>query len=125
MSKEYKERKKRTIHNQRIHVRPIGYCHCDAHIGYVTVELMRKHKCLEKGCTFFEVFKDHPYWKEMYTKKVAARTMRCAKQAYLSGELSLKQYNKYCSWYKRGASTFVDLMCGTLWYKRAIENIKD
>lgn len=40
----------------------IGYCHNPNHRGYLSVNLLKNHKCLEKQCRYLEVHKDHPYW---------------------------------------------------------------
>lgn len=31
----------------------LGYCHFEEHPGFLTEKLMRKHRCLEKGCLYF------------------------------------------------------------------------
>lgn len=31
----------------------IGYCNFDEHPGFLTEELMKKHKCFEKSCDYF------------------------------------------------------------------------
>ena len=117
MGKVKRTRKHRTIHNGKISKQPIGYCHCDAHVGYVTVELMKKHQCLEKNCPFLEKFFDHCYWDELNLKKSASKTIRNVKRAYLNGDISLSTYNKYSKWYKQGPSMFVTLMRGTAWFE--------
>jgi hypothetical protein len=40
----------------------IGYCHCDAHKGYVTSALYRSHECRKKQCPFLERFETNQYW---------------------------------------------------------------
>lgn len=39
----------------------VGFCNCDTHRGYVTVNLMKNHNCLGKECSFFHRFEDFPY----------------------------------------------------------------
>lgn len=41
----------------------VGYCHCDAHKGYITVPLYKNHECAKKNCGFLEVFRRYPYWR--------------------------------------------------------------
>lgn len=48
---------------------PCGYCHCDRHRGYLSVKLIKKHKCLSKNCEFFEKYSNHPYWDGLSNKK--------------------------------------------------------
>ena len=48
---------------------PCGYCHCERHRGFLNVKLMKKHKCIEKKCTFFEKYETHEYWKAIARKK--------------------------------------------------------
>jgi len=35
----------------------VGYCNCEAHIGYMGAALMQKHECKKKHCQFFEKVK--------------------------------------------------------------------
>jgi hypothetical protein len=39
-----------------------GYCSNSWHRGYVTKTVFKRHKCIEKGCRFFEKFDEFPYW---------------------------------------------------------------
>lgn len=38
-----------------------GYCHHQKHRGWLTVQVMSEHNCLEKECRFFEKC-EHPLW---------------------------------------------------------------
>ena len=49
--------------------KPCGYCHCERHRGFITVKLMRTHKCLEKQCSFLEKYEEHEHWQSLKRKK--------------------------------------------------------
>ena len=40
----------------------VGYCHCNAHKGYLTKKSLCEHKCLERHCPFMQKF-NNQYWK--------------------------------------------------------------
>lgn len=48
---------------------PCGYCHCDAHRGWLNVKLMKSHKCITKQCQFFEKYEKHEYWQKQEKRK--------------------------------------------------------
>ena len=41
----------------------LGYCHCNAHKGFITKNLYKSHACEAKKCVHLERFEDYPYWK--------------------------------------------------------------
>lgn len=41
-----------------------GYCHSKVHKGYLSVKMLKKHKCLQKQCPMLERYEDHSYWKQ-------------------------------------------------------------
>lgn len=42
----------------------VGFCYYAGHQGYITVRLMKEHKCVEKNCALLKVFENMPYWRE-------------------------------------------------------------
>ena len=54
----------RNIYKQYISGIPIGYCHCIAHKGALTQQLLKKHKCTQKCCPYLERNIIHPYWEK-------------------------------------------------------------
>lgn len=48
----------------------IGYCWYSLHRGYVTVAIMKKHRCTEKSCTYLEKFENAQYWAQKYERKI-------------------------------------------------------
>lgn len=42
----------------------VGFCYYAGHQGYITVRLMKEHKCAEKNCALLKVFENMPYWRE-------------------------------------------------------------
>ena len=55
----------------------VGFCHNIKHKGYLTIELIAEHQCVEKGCAFFRVL-DHPLWKDpgYHTQKVSSKKLK-------------------------------------------------
>lgn len=49
------------IHHRKPSKNPCGYCHNRTHRGFVTVDAMKDHKCMEKACPFLQIFDEHPY----------------------------------------------------------------
>lgn len=49
----------------------IGYCHNAIHRGYLSLALMKQHKCIERECKYFKKIKNSYYWmhKEKAKKK--------------------------------------------------------
>ena len=47
----------------------VGYCHNKEHIGFLTIEIMNKHDCINKGCNHFEKFFDYPFWQKYYRRE--------------------------------------------------------
>lgn len=40
----------------------VGYCHHRQHKGYLSPNLIKCHKCVEKNCRYFSKYKDNIYW---------------------------------------------------------------
>ena len=55
---------------------PCGYCWMKKHKGFLTVDLMKKHKCLERKCHYFQKYEQHSYWKQLETEKQKRRERR-------------------------------------------------
>lgn len=45
-----------------------GKCHNKAHLGYLSIRNIKKHKCVSRECVYFEKL-DHPYWQDKDKKK--------------------------------------------------------
>lgn len=41
--------------------KPVGYCHCAKHRGYLNATLIKSHKCVKKNCRWLEKY-NHEYW---------------------------------------------------------------
>lgn len=50
----------------------IGYCHNKQHKGYVTVEALACHHCLEKECWYLQKYEEHAIYfdKKYFTKRI-------------------------------------------------------
>lgn len=64
-----------------------GFCHNNAHKGFLTVTLMNKHNCVEKDCHYFERFKEYPYWIK-YERRITQKEVEKRKSKY---KLELKK----------------------------------
>ncbi len=47
----------------------IGFCNNKCHKGFVTVNLLKQHECIQKKCTFLDPMEDHPFWIARAQKK--------------------------------------------------------
>lgn len=47
----------------------VGYCHNEAHKGFLTVTIMNEHDCINKECFYFEKFEDYPFWRKKQRKE--------------------------------------------------------
>lgn len=56
--------------------KPCGYCWMKKHRGYLTVSLLKQHKCLEKKCVYLQKFEQHSYWKQLENEKKKMREKR-------------------------------------------------
>jgi len=48
-------------------------CFSKNHMGALTVQNMKHHKCLKKQCDAFVKFEDHPYWEQRKDAKLRAK----------------------------------------------------
>lgn len=39
-----------------------GTCHNNIHKGYLDIDLLMRHDCINKKCPFLEKFEDYPFW---------------------------------------------------------------
>lgn len=53
----------------------VGYCKYHLHKGYVNIELLQKHKCIEKKCCFLDKFDIYPFWVS-YNRKEQLKQMK-------------------------------------------------
>lgn len=60
----------------------IGYCHNGNHKGYMTIECVCAHECLQKNCLYLEKCFDHNFWwDESYTtNKISYKKLSKMKQ---------------------------------------------
>lgn len=52
-----------------------GYCHHNAHQGYLTVALLEKHDCIKKQCRCLEKFEEYPFW-DNYNRQAKAKARK-------------------------------------------------
>lgn len=49
----------------------VGYCHCLEHTGYITVNILEKHDCINKKCLRLEKFENYPFWENRKRQQLA------------------------------------------------------
>lgn len=71
---QYKKQIRRTPSRNKSYV---GYCHNSKHKGYLTVELLSEHNCVENDCFYFEI-KKHSLWRDpkYKTRKVSSKKLK-------------------------------------------------
>lgn len=55
----------RLINGEKMYVsdpKLVGYCHYKLHKGYISLNILKDHRCVKKDCPFLEKFEDHAYW---------------------------------------------------------------
>jgi hypothetical protein len=52
-----------------------GMCFAKIHRGALTVEHVKKHKCLARQCDAFVKFDDHPYWAQRADKRLRCKNL--------------------------------------------------
>ena len=60
--------------NQANRENAVGYCHYYKHRGFMSIKLVKLHKCLEKNCPYLHKY-EHPIWEKKNCVKVM-RKMR-------------------------------------------------
>lgn len=53
--------------------KPVGFCHCKQHKGYVSSDLLKKHNCLGRECRYFCKYNDSPYFIDRYRRNKSKR----------------------------------------------------
>lgn len=53
----------------------VAFCHNKVHKGYLTINMVKQHKCQEKQCKYFSKYQDNPYWKEKTIKKIIKKVI--------------------------------------------------
>ena len=69
--------------------RPIGYCFCDTHRGYISKELLKSHKCLQKQCPFLRKNEEHPYWNDREKRREDKKLKKFMSKTYTNEEMAL------------------------------------
>ena len=52
-----------------------GRCHNNIHRGYLDIDLLQRHDCINKKCHFLERFDDYPFWVE-YNKNARVKEIK-------------------------------------------------
>lgn len=88
---------------------PIGYCYCDTHRGYISMNLARTHNCLYKcngkRCPFLKLNDAHSVIKKVEKERKAredskskAKLNKRIKKLYYSDIINYADYVKYQSY---------------------------
>ena len=49
--------------------RAVGYCHNPKHMGYLSKNNLKQHKCLAKNCMYLHKYEDRQFWKDREKRK--------------------------------------------------------
>lgn len=71
----------------------VGYCHNEAHKGFLTVSIMNEHDCIGKECFNFEKFEDYPFWRKKQRKEEQEKLAK-VKAARRKANARLAQENR-------------------------------
>ncbi len=63
----------------------IGYCRYYKHYGALSISMMKKHRCLEKRCPYFEKNLNKGYWEQKREINRLAREERIKNPKYTQG----------------------------------------
>ena len=86
----------------------VGYCHCDAHKGHVTVTLYKKHECKKKNCDFLEVYTNYPYWENKRKREEAKESHKlCQKEKMREKEEKDRELNVHLAELKDEAELLI------------------
>ncbi len=69
-----------------------GICHNMAHRGYLTVQTVQEHSCIEKNCVFLERL-EHPFWVRRDKQKRKRGKIKLEKKVFKA----LSEMNPYWS----------------------------
>ena len=74
--------------------KPVGYCCCKLHPGYISQNLLKEKQCLQKSCACLTKNENHPYWKKRdrikalkKAKKQEHYTYTANGKTYLTGKI--------------------------------------
>lgn len=59
----------------------VGYCWSKLHRGYLTLQLMHKHECLQRQCSLLQKYEEHPYWRKKHKKQEQKKKKKSQQQA--------------------------------------------
>lgn len=69
----------------------VGYCHCSKHKGYVTVNLLKNHDCINKNCFYLEKFEDYPFWIHLMNAQKTKEQRKLVKKHNMEFQAAHKQ----------------------------------
>lgn len=105
---------------RRSYKRCIGFCNNNIHRGFITKELIPKHKCLERKCIFFDAIEDHPYilkhQKQEQLKNIKKQNKKNAKKIVEFAEKMLPEGVEVIFCKHLYASTFILILHSSAFY---------
>lgn len=96
----------------------VGYCWCNLHKGYINLELLKEHECIDKKCEFFEKFTYHPYWVNKQKLKSERLKGKAEKKHIKETELAILNRIRYLT------SSIYGIAISDVFYQDGVYNIK-
>ncbi len=92
---------RRTINGGLVNKEMVGYCHLEAHPGYLTTKILKEHRCIDKKCTLLEKNSEHYFWitKDFSKRKRALR--KAYDRAFRENIISAETYSDMCEELKK------------------------
>ena len=114
-----------TISNKVSEKRRIGYCRNKAHRGFITSATLGEHKCLEKGCMYFQRFEDSQYWERYFSERNKKQLRRYyAKRKQHFKDMSMDAFISYSLDFYGGSYLDIPIVEDRIHIPDLIENLK-
>ena len=73
---------------------PCGYCWSKKHRGYLSVEILQRHQCLQKQCNCLQKYENHKFWKKREMRRLMKSAMKNGQSFYIfdGREIKIESY---------------------------------
>ena len=61
---------------------PCGYCWSKKHRGFLSVEILQRHGCLQKQCGCLQKYKEHKFWKKREIRRLIKEAIKEGRSSY-------------------------------------------
>lgn len=76
---------------------PVGFCWCKLHRGYLLANHLKKHKCMTRGCVWFQKNEDHPLFQTSLFEKNKRDAFCKIKGFYFDGIIDCRTWHTWRS----------------------------